>query len=507
MDLASDISGRLIRANQYNGELPIFCPNCGGAVHHRLGFVRRSHFAHNNANSTATLECENYHPSNNNIQVLNSNSTQNQFGNKPHVLDLGGGFFAFSPADGGSLVWQLPNVGHYLGQSYQFDFIIAGEGIKKTIIGPTITPPRIHLLPQIPLVQISASTATDETTYVLSFLRQQLSVFSRGLNFFKINEHSSRLLGINDELEYGCHYWILTPEEIHPLPEILQNQISAMGKWQEWYVYRINFDIEYHPLLISLTRQFFGKNIIEKQPSLSFISPLPHHIDSDGVYVFNIRDSQLLLKVANAISQYEIIVTGGSEEETEITYLDSDYVSIGAKPVQGQNLDIILNEHIKFTIRFEECPLFTPVGITMSSDNGFFELFDCRFHSTFCFSEERNITFRFPDGKVKQFIINSPIENATYDETGPITVKTKDGIDGGNFGHLLPDRQKLTDDAILGEDQCNKNRHLMNILSSIITPNHYGMIQATSKQQETIGKLVMQRQLPAWVINYINFKL
>lgn len=127
----------------------------------------------------------------------------------------------------------------------------------------------------------------------------------------------------------------------------------------EWFAYEFSLPTMFKAEAPAQVSEFLGKRIRTSRPHLHLMNPMPHHIESDGTYVFPVAPSTLLIKKRtqidpshgftgdNRMRHYRIIGRVGSVRKI---------------PTGESDCIVSIDGDEQFVFRIELCELFRPAG-------------------------------------------------------------------------------------------------------------------------------------------------
>lgn len=367
MDWARDHVGNLIPA--WRGGISAYglvCPCCGEPVMRRAGAERRPHFAH--FSLRAKPECENYFPS----DGLRSTSarTLGSFGDRrDHAVgtSVSCGLFLTRGAVGLSFELQLriPPVDSGLIQSGTLE-IRTAWGVSTYEARSLSSSRLVKLRPKTPL---AVCRGAGDLLPLAARISAELETFASGWNLFYANERGGRHLLADEAVEWGTQYRLLAPEDVSPPLQVQQAldwqpRSSVVG----WKAYEFSLPTVFTASADSLRTEiseFLGRRIIAARPRVFLVDPHPHHIESDGTYVFPQAPSTLLLRRTAAKLVSVRIARNGNE--CKVSTLSDEWLRVEAPLVDDAEGIISIDGDEQVAFRIAPCALFRPGGLIVHS--------------------------------------------------------------------------------------------------------------------------------------------
>lgn len=366
MDWARDYLGNDVPA--WQGGMSGFgltCPSCGEPVRRRAGGERRPHFAH--YSHRAKPDCDNYFPSQGSAvmtgPVTGSRVTPSQW--KRESLSCGL-FMAAEPEHASLTLWlRIPPINLDATAVGRLD-IQSGLGYRTYQLTDLSVARLVPLAPQVPLAVIAGF---GDLLPLVAELAGQVGAFVADRNLFYANEKGGRFIFSDEQLEWGAQYRLLSLNEIAPLPE-LSSVLSwkIEGKFGGWHSYIFTLPSAFigsKPDLPKEIAEFLRHRIRSPRPRLSVVSPMPHHIDICGAYVYPVPPESLLLRRSG---RGETSVTAPiGMVATDICEQGDEWVRVKGMWVGTCDYAIEIDGCEQVIFRIEPCELFCPPGISVVS--------------------------------------------------------------------------------------------------------------------------------------------
>ena len=199
--------------------------------------------------------------------------------------------------------------------------------------------------------------------------------FRESNNYFKTGESWRKLLWPKEPLEWGEQYHLLTK---HELSQVLKNYevlFECKSEQNGWYLYDIvlpkNTRTRSEQWKESVQRQL-GREIRIPHPKIYFVAPPPHHIEPDGTYVFQDGTERIIIQKSGD-SSISINYGPGIDCHALVDSKMEGFTEISN--IKAGNFSVQVNGHEALLGKVEECPLFQPEGVTVTTSNGTYEIF------------------------------------------------------------------------------------------------------------------------------------
>lgn len=361
MDWAKNSLNEIVHAQRgvYIG-YGMTCPTCGEAVYLKPGQKRRPHFAH--YSNRANPDCEYYYPSQDALKSSISRSPIINPSLYPRHESLRCGLFlVYLPETSGfELSLRIPSIESFKQMNGSLEIQLT-TGVKNFTSAQLIKAYSVKLSPTVPLLECEG---IGDLLPLSEHIRDQASSFIEGMNLFAVSEGRGRFLFPSESLEWGGRYWIVTAEPIIPPKRVTAlvewNRLGSLDNWQVYEVeLRSTFIASRFNLEKEALSEFFGRIIRTRQPRAYIVFPLPHHLSSDGAYVYPYPPEILYVR---RTSDYEVTVEGSPElvSTVGITSLTGDLVQIKGIQPSSQDLVILIKGIEQVVVRTETCDLIQP---------------------------------------------------------------------------------------------------------------------------------------------------
>lgn len=353
MDWARDWLGKDVLASECKTRHGLICPTCGEPVVRRAGEYKRPYFAHKN--HCAKPECENYHPPSHPPTLRSSRGFIPDKYNSSRNLSLNGGIFLrYSESGSFSLYLKLPRLSTDTENCGEVR-LQTGLGVRRYSASELLQSRLVPVIPTLPLVEVSISGSLGDIGFNVKAYAEQFLSFG---NYFKASETGGRLLAIQEPLEWGEQYFLLTQLKLGPVPAIHGLSFETTECWKGWTLYNIvlptflNNKNEFERTTII---RFLNRPIRIPYSHVYFITP-PHHIENDGTYVYPVATEGIVIKktATGSISVQE-------NRQAIIKDLDDEFVEITG--FEMGCFSILIDDRMELLGKIEECDLFQPAGV------------------------------------------------------------------------------------------------------------------------------------------------
>jgi hypothetical protein len=334
-------------------------------VRRRAGPERRPHFAH--FSFRAKPECEYFHPS---FDAIHRSVPGRDRGDTDQVSSKYGGcgIFLGPSAIAGShtLLLRLPLLQMESALRGQLE-VTTAQGIRTFRVDQLTKRRLIPLMPNSPLGM--ASGDSDFAALALA-INRELSDFDPKLNIFRGSINGSRIVSPGEPLEWGSTYLLLVRDYREPTIEICEllrwRKCSAISSWS---VYEARLPRRLMASKAHLRDEislFFRRKIETPRPKLAIVSPLPHHFDPDGAYVYHAFPDTILIRRSERLD-ITPIGRGLRTEEVSVLEHSNEYVSLKFTEPHFSEIEIAIGESRQLLLRKDECDAFRPLGLVASA--------------------------------------------------------------------------------------------------------------------------------------------
>jgi Competence protein CoiA-like family len=432
MDWALDRLGKLIHAS----ERALFsygfvCPTCGEPVRRRAGQERRAHFAH--YSHSAKPECEYYHPVS---ATTMGRSLQTRISGHvaPTPTSLQGGLFLVcSESTDYTLFLKLPRLLSEAGLVGEID-IQSGLGVHTYTASQLHHRHMMRVLPQLPLVEVSASEQLHE---VAAGLREIASRFKNSGNYFQISELGGRLLMTQEPLEWGERYCLLTQQPYVPTPVNFGVEITAVGERRGWYFYEVRLPTlaqSGDDVARAEFERFLGRTIRPPRSRVYFVDPPAHHVETDGAHVFPETTEKIIFRRTAGcqvhIEEHAKLLDGAQVHDIDGEWCEITGIGSGEFTVFADGREALLGS-------LQDCRLFQPKGVRMTVGDSTWEIFEPGLRAAVLPGSYDKLRIECPSGRVAEYLA---IENKHWAADGRtfrlVDMRREPVFDGGNFGVL-----------------------------------------------------------------------
>lgn len=478
MDWARDWLGKDILASECNTRHGLNCPTCGEPVVRRAGKYRRPYFAHKN--HCAKPECENYHPTSHPPTLTASRGFIPDKYNSSSNLSLNGGIFLRHSESGIYLLYlKLPRLSTDT-ESYGEVRLQTGLGVRRYTATQLLQSKLVPVIPTLPLVEVSISGFLGDIGSTVKAYAEQFRSFG---NYFKASETGGRLLAIQEPLEWGEQYFLLTQLTLGPVPAIHGLRIETTECWKGWTLYDIVLPT-YSDTKDEFERttiiRFFSRPIRITYSHVYFITP-PHHIENDGTYVYPEVTERIVIKktATGSISVQE-------NRQAIIKNLDDEFVEITG--FEMGCFSILIDDRLELLGKIEECNLFQPQGVRVIFDGASREIFESGLIAIIQYKIIENLRIECPSMRVAN-LLNLGQAMWTRDEKSYTAHEIgMHPVNAANFGFLAwAEDDELTESKSAEIDSQKVARRLW--LEGIITSN-YGPETLLRFRNELNGSII-----------------
>ena len=370
MDWARDQFGNDIPASQGGiSSWGLVCPSCGEPVYRRAGKERQPHYAH--YSQRAKPECENYFPTAGHQPSQHSAVGADTQSKLTDRRSLNCGLFLGAPASTRGVQLWLRIPPFVLDQELTGELRIhSGLGLRTYSAADLNLARLIPLRPQSPLANCVGS---GELSALSTRLRAELNAFQVDRNLFYADERGGRLVLQNEPLEWGTRYRLLANTALEP-SQALQNLLS----WQvcpmldEWHLYELSMPPTFaaSDMTPEKVSEFLGKKIRRARPRLFIVAPPPHHIDTDGTYVYP-EDPPTILIRRSVPKRLDIF---GLLTSPELSEVSDEWVKIEKISTRGVECVVSIDGDEQAIFRVEPCELFMPSAVVAHCSSQSWEL-------------------------------------------------------------------------------------------------------------------------------------
>lgn len=362
MDWARDHLGNDVLASRGGmSGFGLVCPCCGEPVRRRAGIERRPHFAH--YSHRARPDCENYFPYSLSpgTSGLKFVATGAASGFARDSIRCGLFLTHQSSEDIFGLWLRIPSMDVDICASLELQ---SGLG-QRTYRGSDLKVPRVvPLAPQVPL---AGCTGRGALIALAAHITSQVAEFHPKINFFHAGQKGGRLVLRDEPLEWGGTYRLLASATLSP-PANLAGMIewSTGSKLGDWHIYSFSLPTAFpasRPEIPSVAADFFGKRIRSGRPRAYVVFPFPHHVGTDGAYIFSESPEYILVRR----TMYGKVQLEGAEFAKQVEIAD-EWVRLDAPVLGAKECALVIEGVEQVLLRVETCSLFEPSGVRVSSN-------------------------------------------------------------------------------------------------------------------------------------------
>ncbi|EDO89775.1 hypothetical protein BURPSPAST_Y0112 [Burkholderia pseudomallei Pasteur 52237] len=369
MDWARDYLGNDVPA--WLGGMSGFgltCPSCGEPVRRRAGAERRPHFAH--YSHRAKPECENYFPSQGSLMATGPEAGVRVPRSRWKRESLGCGLFLTAePGRTSQTLWlRIPPMDPETISAGRLE-LQSGLGHRTYDLADLSVARLVPMAPQVPLAVV---VGVGSMLPVAAHIARQIGAFVADRNFFYAEEKGGRFVFSDEPLELGCRYRLLSIDDVVP-PLDLGAALNwrPEGKFGGWNSYAMalpsSFFVGAQRNLLREIAEFLGRGIRSSRPRIYVVDPLPHHVEVDGTCIYPEFPESLLLR-RTGICTVDVTASGGTPVPRVIEQSD-EWVRLEEFGPGEQEFTVAVDGDEQMIIRTEDCPLFRPGGIAISTDD------------------------------------------------------------------------------------------------------------------------------------------
>lgn len=461
MDWAKNYQGEIVQARRgaYFG-FDLRCPTCGEPVLLRAGKERRPHFAH--YSNRAKPDCEYYYPPPDILQRLFPRLSSKNSALLPRPDSLRCGLFLAyrSELHCFDLFLRIPSIAS-VEQLSGILQIQHGMGVKSFSAKQLTKAYIVSVSPKVPLLEC---TGTGDLFALSDHLLSQTSSFLNCMNLFVATETGGRFMFSQETLEWGKRYWVVTEETVTPNDQLLDIiEWSQSGSLAKWHVYEAKL-----PATLAASRwaatgqmlaEFFCRPIRPPRPRAYVVYPPPHHIATDGAYIYPQAPDVLYVR---RTSNHEVSVEGPADllADTRVKVLADNWVKINGIRLCTQDVTILIKGVEQVIIRTEACSLIQPSGLRAKTKELSWDIHtETPLSSQHLFSQEIRVecdSYRLAEYVTK---IN---EGWILDGTAVILPENTDKtLIAGGFGEIRQESHCLAENQDVGSQEladCRQHR-------------------------------------------------
>lgn len=451
MDWARDQLGQLVHASQ-GGNLSyrvLSCPLCRERVYRRAGQQRRAHFAH--FSHRAKPECENYHPS-------ESHSVAG-----PSPYREGGQSDAPVSAPQVAILLEVNDdkVAMYLrlpafpgiANSEEAVELRTGLGIRRYSVTALCRSRIVPVTLRLPLVTVVASSPPGVSGATKEVIEAGVSAFRSNGNFFRFGESGRRLLGVNEPLEWGERYSLLTQRRLPSASGVFGIDCEVTYEQAGWVLYEItlpSLDWAATNEAKGAIERYLNRRIVLPRPRAHFISPPPHHVEIDGTHVFPEGTQEVVLWTGGPGDIYIQSISSRARFQIE---RDNETCRLSISGDETFEFTVQLNGRDVAMGRMESCPIFMPSGVQVLVDGRALDIFRGDLPDIVRAREQPKLKIAFPSERVARLF---ELAEANWKREGAAPTFTsfsrEPGFDAKNFGSLAHPPAVSVNDELAGAD-------------------------------------------------------
>ena len=434
MDWAKDQLGNPVRASERGLFSDVFyCGGCGARVFRRAGLERRPHFAH--YGHTGSPDCEYYHPSSGLPPRTHPSSglPPRTLGRDPRrvpasrTASLRSGLFLEPSSGGYVLTLKLPRLATATGSVGEIE-VHSGLGVRTYTASQLQRPQFVPVIPALPLVEVIGSGDLER---LANAIVADVSGFRRTDNYFRASDGGGgRLLGVEEPLERGERYRLLTRETLDAPPARLS--ISEQESRRGWHIYDVELPTHTEDAKEGAAiAEYLRRRIDEPRARLYLVDPPAHHIETDGIYVFPTGTRSFTFR---RTAPCDVSIEGSNESEALVRDLDAEHVEITG--VEGGDFTILAGGGDEFLGRIDQCELFHPNGVRVAVGRRIWEIFESGLRSAVLNRSQEILRIECPSVRIAEHLTLGCVwarEGSTFTLSQELR---EPAIDAGNFGAL-----------------------------------------------------------------------
>lgn len=451
MDWARDQLGQLVHASQ-GGNLSyrvLSCPLCRERVYLRAGHQRRAHFAH--FGYRAKPECENYHPSESHSRAGTSPYRKSDQSDAPVSAPQVAILLEVND-DRPAMYLRLPAFPG-IANSDEAVELHTGLGIRRYSVTTLCRSRIVPVTLRLPLVTVVASSPLGVSGATKEVIEAGVSAFRRDGNFFRFGETGRRLLGINEPLEWGERYSLLTQRRLPSASGVFGIDCEVASEQAGWVLYQIilpSLDWAATNEAKGAIERYLNRAIVPPRPRAHFIRPPPHHVEIDGTHVFPEGTQEVVLRTVGPGDVYIQSISSGARFQSE---RDNETCRLSISGDETVEFTVQLNGRDVAMGRMEPCSIFMPRGVQVLVDGRALDIFRGDLPDIVLAREQLKLTIAFPSERVARLF---ELAEANWKREGAAptltSVSREPSFDAKNFGSLANSPAVSVDNERAGVD-------------------------------------------------------
>jgi len=336
---------------------PLRCPECGAAVYHKRGTIRRPHFAHFSGNSNRA--CELYDPGNS-LSNVGSWATASS-ASSASIYSVGGPVLVWRDNEpfSASLKLRLPA----FNEGYASILTVTSELGRRRFQGSELLKPAFASVKlQVPPARFETSPRDPATEFRVN---EAIDSFKFRGNFFRATAEGGILEKPCVPLELGETYFLLTQKQVEAPPESFK--VLDFRNSLSWFAYRIQLrnDVNTRANDVRDLKQYLGRDILLPRPKVRISWPPPFQFDLDGVPIFDSATPQIYVRSTTGVPSFliaECTAKLASAVGMNLYRLDfTEKSNSCAIWVPGGTIQ---------EARFENCAVITPGAVLLIDEDG-----------------------------------------------------------------------------------------------------------------------------------------
>ncbi|MHC9085964.1 hypothetical protein ACYX7E_13165 [Luteimonas sp. RIT-PG2_3] len=265
-----------------------------------------------------------------------------------------------------------------------------------------------------------------------SLIKEALSQFKFTGNFFRATIEGGILLAPSEPLELGECYWLVSQIPLRdPILEHLH--VEKRRSDRAWFAYRIRLPVlkEGSTDVMGELASYLQRRVIQRSEKVEFVWPTPNRIDPDGVPVFDISVSEILVRSSNGAPQ---------------CLLDTAQVVLGEPTPHGFfifRFDGSAKEALIGTtqgsmrrLRFSSCDLSYPMGVLLQVGEESVQTFDSS--ASQLIARSLDVQVKVPSHRLwRNLRVNGAALRPLPDGNEYVVGGHLDALNAGSFGEVL----------------------------------------------------------------------
>lgn len=341
------------------------CPVCRERVFARRGPIREAHFAHYDGNSSKT--CEQYSPGEGVVTSLPVTSPKPVHAYAKRAFGAPALLWRADQSFPISLHLRLPSIPGGFASNVKVISRATAQFRGKDLARPAFASLRLHVPP-------AECETTPSDPALEALINETLSYFRFSGNYFRVTSEGGVLEPPDSPLELGEDYWLVTQAPLRE-PVLGALRIYERRSDRAWFAYRIGLHLvegEVFEVLRDLAA-YLQREIIRPRPKVNLVWPTPDRLDPDGVPVFDISASEVVVRSAAGIPQ--CIMEGGQPVSGEPI---AESLFVFRFDGKAREALIGVPQGSQRRLRFDACELSYPAGVVLHLDDQSVQAFDPR---------------------------------------------------------------------------------------------------------------------------------